>query len=174
MLMKGHELNQQLRQDVRDTHTVFNSDMIARGKVERLEGQEVDLIYVRHPRHTNVAARCCKGMGPSIPDRSEFIAFESHIRIDPAMISISATLKACLQLTILMQRTCPVASLPALPSTPMSHQARQEGGSRLKPPCRWTLPDTNVGKPHSGGVLQNIMYGPVNLAPNPKDTKALL
>jgi pyridoxine/pyridoxamine 5'-phosphate oxidase len=76
MLIKGNELNQQSRQEVGDTHTVLDSDMIARGKVERLEGEEVDLIYVRRPCRSNVAARCCKGMGPWIPDRSGFIMFE--------------------------------------------------------------------------------------------------
>jgi pyridoxine/pyridoxamine 5'-phosphate oxidase len=76
MLNKGNELNQQSPQEVWDTHTVFDSDIVVRGKVEKLEGQEVDLIYVRRPRCTNVAARCCKRMGPSIPDRSGFITFE--------------------------------------------------------------------------------------------------
>ncbi|KAJ6484106.1 hypothetical protein C8R45DRAFT_1075375 [Mycena sanguinolenta] len=41
-----------------------------------------------------MAARCFKGMGPSIPDRSAFVTFEPHLRIDPA-VSVSATLKAC-------------------------------------------------------------------------------
>ena len=46
MLIKGNELNGQTRQEVGATHTFFNSDMIARGKVEKLESLDVDLIYI--------------------------------------------------------------------------------------------------------------------------------
>jgi hypothetical protein len=60
MLIKGHEFNQESRQEVRNAHTVLDSDMIARGKVEKLAGQEVDLIYVRHPHPTNVVQAAVK------------------------------------------------------------------------------------------------------------------
>jgi hypothetical protein len=89
--------------------------MIARGKVEKLEGQEGDLIYVRCPRRTNVAARCCKGMEHRL---LRILYFERHLKIDPAIL-VSVTQKACLELA--MQCTCPVVPLPVLPLTPISH-----------------------------------------------------
>jgi hypothetical protein len=153
--MKGHGLNQQSRQEVRGTHTVFNSDMVVRGKVERLKGQEVDLIYLRRPRRTNGAARCCEGMRGTIDTiLLRILTFEPHQ-------DRSYYLGICPVESISRIRSAPYmpgGAAPALLSAPISHavdKMRREGNSHSKPPCKWTLPDTDVSEPHSGGVLQN-------------------
>jgi hypothetical protein len=46
MLIEGHQFNQKSRQEVLDTHTGFNLDMVVRRRAEKLEFQEVYLIYV--------------------------------------------------------------------------------------------------------------------------------
>jgi hypothetical protein len=118
-------MNQQSQQEVRDTHTVFDSDMVVRGKVEKRKGRKSILFKSDAPMPHQ---RGCK---LSISDRSGFL---------PG-ISASATLNC----------TCHVrwrrsqGFYRRLSRTPEDKAGRK--GLPVKPPC--TLQDRLFRTPTS-------------------------
>jgi hypothetical protein len=118
-----------------------------------------------------VAARCCKTVGPSIPDHSEFFAFEFYLRIDPAIISVSATLKACGMPPIGNARCHRFQHF----HRPLSRTPRTRCGRKVAP-----IPNLRANRGRQTSlwrcVLHNIMHAcaglrcPVNWATNPKYT----
>lgn len=98
MLIKGHELNQQSRQEFRNAHTVFNSDMIARGKVKMTAMKSILYMSDIHaaPAWPQGAVKAWDHRYRLAPDS---ITFEPHLGIDPA-ISVSAMLKGCIELAM--------------------------------------------------------------------------